>query len=334
MREALQLAEQGVGWTSPNPAVGAVILDAKGRQLATGWHQRAGAPHAESMALAAVRSKAKLRGATLLVTLEPCSTHGRTPPCVDAIISSGIKSVVIGCLDPNPSHAGRAVKLLQSAGLKVTTGILENECRKLIRTFGKWITTGRPWVIAKMAVSLDGRLTRPPGESQWLTATEARNDVHELRSRVDAIMVGAGTVRADNPQLTARLPKGHVRYGRQPLRVVLADKLPLPSSYRLFSKSLRRGTLIYRSQPLTDVMDLLGRRNVTSLLVEGGAAVFGSLFSLGLVDEVVAYVTPMICGTGGRPVIDLRLPGGSMQMNDVEWTTLGRDVRLQGLVSS
>ncbi len=334
MRQALQLAERGAGWASPNPTVGAVVLDSHGKKIGEGWHERVGGPHAEVMAIQSVRNSRQLRKSTLVVTLEPCSTYGRTPPCIDAIIANGIKKVVIGCLDPNPAHAGRALKILKGSGIDVKSGILEESCRRQIRSFGKWVTTGRPWVTAKMAVSLDGRLTRPPGESQWLTSSSARADVQELRSRVDAILVGAGTVRADDPQLSVRLPKDHPRSGRQPLRVVLADKLPLPSKARLFSKSLRQRTIIYRSQPLTDVLDLLGRRQVTSLLVEGGSAVFGSLFSLGLVDEVVAYVAPMVCGTAGRPVVDLRLPGGSMQLSDCEWQTFGPDVRLRACVST
>ena len=332
MRRALSLAERGRGWVSPNPAVGAVILDRGGRVIGEGWHARAGAPHAEVAALAAVGDRRKLAGATLVVTLEPCSTHGRTPPCVEAIIEAGIARVVAGCIDPNPAHAGAGLARLRQAGVKTECGLLESECQAVNRGFFKWIRTGRPWVVAKMALSLDGRLTRPPGEPRQLTSQAALSDVQEVRSLADAIMVGAGTVRADDPRLTLRLPRGHPRAGRQPLRVVLADKSPLPPGARLFRNALRRRTIIYRSQPLTDVLERLGRRQVTTLLVEGGTALFGSLFAFGMVDEVIAYFAPLLCGGDCSPVVDLALPGGSLALEQVEFTPLGRDVRVRGLV--
>ncbi len=219
MALALAEARKGLGRTSPNPAVGAVIVRA-GRVLARGHHRGAGLPHAEIEAIRAVAGRAGCRGATLYVTLEPCSTHGRTPPCTDAIIAAGFARVVFGATDPNPRHAGRAEKILRAAGIVVTRGVLAKECAALNRAFNHWVTTRRPWVIAKCAMSLDGRLTRRRGESSWLTGPAARRHAQQLRARVDAILVGAATIRADNPRLTVRGPAA--RDGaRQPWRVVL-----------------------------------------------------------------------------------------------------------------
>jgi diaminohydroxyphosphoribosylaminopyrimidine deaminase/5-amino-6-(5-phosphoribosylamino)uracil reductase len=203
MRAALREARRGLGQTSPNPAVGAVIVRA-GRIVARGHHRRAGLPHAEIEALQVLRQPQLARRATLYVTLEPCSTHGRTPPCVEAIVRHSFARVVIGAIDPNPAHAGRGVELLRAAGIDVVTGVLESECRELNVAFNKWIVTGLPFVIAKAALSLDGRLTRPPGEGQWLSNAASRADAHRLRASVDAILIGAGTLRADNPRLTVR----------------------------------------------------------------------------------------------------------------------------------
>lgn len=333
MRQALGLAERGVGWTAPNPSVGAVIHDRRGRLIGSGWHKAAGCPHAEIEAMRSVRDPGRLRGATMTVTLEPCSTHGRTPPCTEAIIARGLGAVVIGQRDPNPAHRGRGVRALRAAGLDVRVGVLERECAAMNRGFAKWITTGRPWVIAKMAMSLDGRLTRPPDEERWLTGAEARRDAHVLRARADAILVGAGTVRADDPRLTVRLPTGHPGSGRKPLRVVLADTGRLPADAALFRGAARHRTVIYRGLGLTDVLSALGRRGVTTLLVEGGTSVFGSLFAFGLVDEVVAYIAPLMCGGGTRPVVDLVLPGGSQRITGIEVTRLGADTRIRGLVA-
>ncbi len=211
MRLALVEARKGIGRTSPNPAVGAVIVRA-GRVLARGPHRGAGLPHAEIEAIDAIPRMGRCRGATLYVTLEPCSTQGRTPPCTGAILAAGFARVVFGATDPNPKHAGRAAKILRAAGIAVTSGVLAGECVALNRAYNHWITTRKPWVIAKCAMSLDGRLTRRPGESTWLTSPAARRHAQALRARVDAILVGAGTIRADNPRLTVR----GIRGARQP----------------------------------------------------------------------------------------------------------------------
>lgn len=216
MRAAMLEAARGLGKTSPNPAVGAVIVS-DNRIIGRGFHQAAGMPHAEIEALNSLKRQSP-QGATLYVTLEPCSTWGRTPPCVDAIIQAGLARVVLGATDPNPAHCGRAVQLLRKARIQVQTGILSEACNLLNPGFNKWITTGLPYVIAKAGMSLDARLTRPPGEGQWITSPAARAKARQLRSTVDAILIGSGTLRADNPRLTVRDVPG----ARQPWRVVLS----------------------------------------------------------------------------------------------------------------
>ena len=328
MRAALREAARGVMQTSPNPAVGAVIVR-NGRIIARGFHQRAGLPHAEVEALRAVANSRKAAGATLYVTLEPCSTHGRTPPCVEAIIASRIKRVVIGTIDPNPRHAGRAVKLLRAAGVAVDADVLEERCRELNRSYNKWIVTGLPFVIAKAATSLDGRLTRPPSESRWLTGAAARADAHRLRASVDAILVGANTVRADNPRLTVRGVSG----ARQPWRVIVAGRQPLPGGAHLFTDRFKERTLVYTGRSLRAVLRDLGRKNVTSVLIEGGMRVLGEAFDQRLVDAVHFYLAPLICGgpavaVGGTGVAFSK---EAPRLRNVSYERIGGDLRLSGI---
>jgi len=302
MRLALREAGRGVGRTSPNPAVGAVIVSARGKMLARGWHRAVGGPHAEIEALGRLERPASARGATLFVTLEPCSTHGRTPPCVEAIIGAGFARVVVGAIDPNPAHAGRGIDQLRAAGIEVIAGVLEAEAAEMNRAFNKWITTGMPLVIAKCALSLDGRITRLAGEGQWLTSEAARADAHRLRARVDAIVIGAGTLRADNPRLTARGGRGAMR---QPWRVVLTRSGELPAGSHIFTDEHRDRTLVYRRRSLASALRDLGARGVTSVLIEGGAEVLGEAFDKGLVDRAQFYVAPLLVGgpkvaIGGR----------------------------------
>ena len=325
MRAALREAARGVGRTSPNPAVGAVIVRG-GRAIARGFHQRAGLPHAEIEALRTLKNPALASGATIFVTLEPCSTHGRTPPCVDAIIRAGFARVVIGTLDPNPAHAGRGVGLLRAAGIAVTSGILESECRELNAGFNKWIATRMPLVIAKAGMSLDGRLTRPPGEGQWLTSAASRADAMGLRAQVDAILIGAQTLRTDNPRLTIRGVSG----ARQPWRVILTSSGDLPKDAHVFTDEHRDRTLVFRGQPLRAVLRELGRKQVTSVLLEGGGRVLGEAFDRGLVDRVQFYVAPLLCGgpvsaVGGRGV------GATAEaplLRNPRYDKIGSDLRL------
>jgi diaminohydroxyphosphoribosylaminopyrimidine deaminase/5-amino-6-(5-phosphoribosylamino)uracil reductase len=332
MREALDEAARGAGHTSPNPAVGAVIVR-DGRILARGWHRQAGLPHAEIEAIRALENPELARGATLYVTLEPCSTHGRTPPCCEAIIRHGFSKVVIGAVDPNPLHAGRGVDLLRAAGIEVKAGVLAAECAALNRAFNRWIATRRPWVVAKAGLSLDGRLTRPPGEGQWLTSGASREAAMRLRAQADAILIGAGTLRADNPRLTVRGDGGEPAL-RQPWRVVVTRRGELPEASHVFTDEHRDRTLIYHGQSLRTVLRDLGRRQVTQVLIEGGGAVLGDAFDRGLVDEVCFFLAPLLCG--GPDVIGGRGAGStaaSILLEAVRYERIGDDVVMRGNVA-
>ena len=294
MQIALREAKKGLGRCSPNPAVGAVVVDG-GRLVSTGYHRKAGRPHAEIEALGRAPASV-LCGSTLYVTLEPCSTFGRTPPCTDAIIAARIGRVVIGAIDRNPVHAGKGIERLRSAGIRVTHGILESPCRRLNVGFDRWISSRRPWVIAKIAQSLDGRITRPPGESTKLTGGAAHRRVQALRATVDAIMIGAETLRQDNPRLTVR----GIRAARQPWRVIVTRNAVLPPDSRLLTDAFRERTLVYRGQSWDEVLVDLGKRGVTRLLVEGGGEVLGELLDADLVDEVWSFFAPLLTG-GNKP---------------------------------
>lgn len=332
MRLALAEARRGIGLTNPNPPVGAVV--ARGDAvLGVGFTAPAGGPHAEVRALrAAVEAGHDPRGATIYVTLEPCSTHGRTPPCVDALIAAGLARVVWGTRDPNPAHEGRAVEILQKAGLSVTTGVCETECAEILAPFAKCITTGLPWVTVKAGISLDGRITRPEGEGQWLTGSAARADAMRLRAGADAIFVGAETVRMDDPSLTVRgiaLPEGKL----PPLRVVFTRSGELPAGAKLFTDELRERTRVVRNQNLEDTLrHFVTTESVMSVLFEGGGQVHAEAFREGLVDEVIFYLAPLISGSG-RPVVDPTVfSGGSVPLRLVESTVIGPDVKLRYLV--
>lgn len=325
MRLALREAARGVGRTSPNPAVGAVIVKG-GRVIARGWHRCAGGPHAEIEALRALKRPGLARGATMFVTLEPCCTHGRTPPCTDAIIAAGIARVVVGATDPNPRHAGRGFAVLKKAGVAVTAGVLAEKCAALNAGFNKWIISGMPLVTAKAGLSLDGRLTRPPGEGAWLTSEKSRADAMRLRAQVDAILVGAGTVRADNPRLTVRGLRGVMR---QPWRVVLTRRAQLPKDAHLFSDAHRDRTLIFRGKSLRAVLRDLGRRGCTSVMIEGGGKLLGAAFDAGLVDRVQLYLAPMLCGgpdgIGGMGAASTRK---APRLENVSFRRIGPDLRI------
>jgi diaminohydroxyphosphoribosylaminopyrimidine deaminase / 5-amino-6-(5-phosphoribosylamino)uracil reductase len=294
MRIALREAAKGLGRCSPNPAVGAVLVNS-GRLVATGFHRKAGRPHAEIEALRRAPASA-LCGSTLYVTLEPCSTFGRTPPCTDAIIAARIGRVVIGAIDLNPAHAGKGIERLRSAGIRVTTGVLESQCRRLNVGFDRWISSGRPWVIVKIAQSLDGRITRPADESNKLTGAAAHRRVQALRATVDAILIGAETLRQDNPRLTVR----GMRAARQPWRAVVTRNGALPPDSRLLTDGFRERTLVYRGQSWDEVLLDLGKRGVTRLLVEGGGEVLGELLDADLIDEVWNFFAPLLTG-GNKP---------------------------------
>ena len=326
MRAALAEAKRALGRTSPNPAVGAVLV-IDNHIVSRGHHREAGRAHAEIECLRNFGARIPAR-ATLYVTLEPCSTAGRTAPCTNAIIKAGLEELVIGATDLNPRHSGRGIAELRSARVRVRDGILAEECTRLNEAFNKWIVTGQPFVIAKCGMSLDGRLTRPPGESRWITGRDARRDAHQLRARVDAVLVGAETVRADNPRLTIR----GVRRVRQPWRVVLTRSGQLPGYAHVLSDKFAVRTLIYKQKSLASVLKHLGKRGITSVLIEGGGDVLGEALDKRLIDKVQIYLGPML--TGG-PV--LAFPGegaeqtaDALRLREIEYKQIGQTISISG----
>jgi diaminohydroxyphosphoribosylaminopyrimidine deaminase / 5-amino-6-(5-phosphoribosylamino)uracil reductase len=326
MRAALVEAKKALGQTSPNPAVGAVLVN-DDRIVSKGHHREAGRDHAEIECLRDFGTPIPLR-ATLYVTLEPCSTVGRTAPCTDAIIKAGLKNVVIGATDVNPRHSGKGLVELRNAGVTVRDGILAEECTRINEAFNKWIVTGRPFVIAKCGMSLDARLTRRPDESRWITGREARRDAHQLRAYVDAVLVGAETVRADNPRLTVRGMRG----ARRPWRVVLTRSGQLPRQSRLLSDTFADRTLIYKRKSLASVLKDLGKRGVTTVLIEGGGEVLSEALDKRLIDKVQIYLGPIL--TGG-PVVAFPGEGvektaDALRLRDLEYEQIGQTICLRG----
>ena len=306
MNKALELAQCGVGLTRPNPPVGAVLV-CDGQVIAEGYHQKAGEPHAEVNCLRHVAGEpaSRLQGATLYVSLEPCSTHGRTPPCTALILKLGIGRVVIGCQDPNPAHAGNGIDVLRQAGVEVITDVCQEAAQALIAPFVKRMIEGLPYVTLKLGITLDGRIADSTGTSQWITGPQAREKVQALRRRADAVMVGAGTVRADNPSLLPRPDEG-----RSPLRVVIGKNIPDDS--KLFTDEARERTRVYavdgssEAQPdsLRGVLsDLAQQHDVMHLLCEGGGELSGALIRAGLVDEFMIFMAPSLLGGTGIPMV-------------------------------
>jgi diaminohydroxyphosphoribosylaminopyrimidine deaminase/5-amino-6-(5-phosphoribosylamino)uracil reductase len=359
MARALELARGVKGRTSPNPAVGAVLVR-DGRIVGEGATQPSGGPHAEPVALAAAGDLA--RGATLYVTLEPCSHHGRTPPCADALVGAGIAAAHIATLDPNPQVAGSGRARLEAAGIPTHVGDGATAARALNEDFARWITTGRPLVIAKYAMSLDGRIATRTGNARWISGPVSLRETHAQRDRVDAILVGVGTVLADDPQLTTRieLPARPVQH---PWRVVVDSQCRTPPAARVAGRAAAGRTTIYTTAAapterraaleaagvevcvlpadggrvsLGALLDEVGHRDVTSLLVEGGAAVHGALFDGSHVDQVTAFVAPVIIGgtaapgaVGGEGVARLV---DAARLMDIEVQRLGADTLISGYV--
>jgi len=349
MRQALRLAERGRGRTSPNPPVGAVVV-AGGRAVGEGWHKGPGHKHAEIEALEAAGEAA--RGATLYVTLEPCTHHGRTPPCAPAVIASGVGRVVIGTLDPNPVVDGRGARELADAGLATEVGVGEAEAKRLIQSFAKHVRTGRPFVTAKVAASVDGRVAAADGSSRWITGPTARRDAHRLRGSCDAIIVGVGTVVRDDPELTVRL-RGYT--GRQPLRVLLDPSARTPAS----AKALGAGALVAVTDKapedsvealratgaavaefparegrvdLSAVLDELGRRDALEVLIEGGPTVLGDAVDRGLVDRFVIYVAPKLLGETGPGILAGIVVPNIDQARELQFVSVrhtGADLRIE-----
>jgi len=322
MHAALNEAKKALGQTSPNPAVGAVLVVGD-RIVSRGHHRGAGREHAEVECLRNFGAPLPVP-ATLYVTLEPCSTEGRTLPCTDAILQAGIRNVVVGTIDVNPRHSGKGIVQLRNAGVSVREGVLADDCAQINEAFNKWIVTGRPFVIAKCGMSLDGRLTRPAGESRWITGRFARLHAHQLRIQVDAILIGAETVREDNPRLTVR----DVRGARQPRRVVLTRSGKLPHRAQLFSDRLSSRTLIYQRESLAAALRSLAKRGVTSVLIEGGGDVLGQAVDARLIDKLQLYLGPIL--TGG-PVI--AFPGrgaetaaNALRLRRVSYQQIGQSI--------
>lgn len=322
MNMALQLAGKGLGRTSPNPVVGAVIVN-HGQIVGTGFHQKAGGPHAEIHALR--EAGAKAQGATLYVTLEPCCHYGKTPPCTEAIIEAGIDRVVVATLDPNPLVAGKGIQQLRAAGIQVTVGVLEEEARRQNEVFLRYITANKPFCALKMAVTLDGKIATVRGDTRWITGSPARTFTHRLRGRYDAILVGINTVINDDPLLTCRLEDGQ---GKDPIRIILDSKLRIPPMARVLNQASEAPTIIittghhdpdkrklleswgaevipvddhYGKVNLNSLMEVLAERHITGILVEGGAQVAAALLEAELVDKLYWFIAPKIVGGQAAP---------------------------------
>ena len=326
MRAALREARRALGRTSPNPAVGAVLVH-RGKVISRGHHERPGGPHAEVRCLTSLPRSAPAR-ATLYVTLEPCSTVGKTGRCTDAIIRAGISHVVVGAVDPNPKHHGRGLAALRRAGISVRLGVLADECRGLNEAFNKWVVTRRPFVVAKCGMSLDGRLTRPPGAERWITSAASRRDAQKLRAQVDAILVGGETIRTDDPRLTVR----PARSVHQPWRVILTKSGKLPPRSRVLRDRFKARTIVYRNRSLDSVLQELGRKEVLSVLIEGGGRLLGQALDEGLIDKIQIYLGPIFTG-GPVPAFAGRgadSTQSALRLERLSYTRIGHDVRVMG----
>jgi len=351
MARALRLARQGIYTTDPNPNVGCVLVNVSGEIVGEGFHQRAGQPHAEPLAITAAGDRA--RGTTAYVTLEPCNHHGRTPPCAEALIAAGVTRVVAATEDPNPTVSGRGYEKLRAAGIKVEAGVLEAEAIALNRGYTQRMRHGRPWVRAKLAVSVDGRMALANYQSQWITGDAARADVHHWRARSSAILSGIGTVLADNPSLNARVADPVV----QPLRVVVDSHLRIPADARLFAES-SAGVLMAFSDDrdgraaalesagatclqlnadekggvaLGPLLNRLGELGINEVLVEAGPRLNGALLDAGLIDEVIVYQAPCLLGADAQGMFAITpLTAMSqrynLQLNDIR--RFGDDLRM------
>lgn len=357
MKIALREARKGIGRTSPNPCVGAVVVK-NGKLVSRGYHKKAGTPHAEIHALRAAGKQAE--NATIYVTLEPCNHTGRTPPCTRAIVASGIKRVVVGMIDPNPLVAGKGCDYLVEQGIEVKSHVLEQECREINYPFIKHITTGLPWVIMKAGCSLDGRIAAASGECSWITNEASRAEVHRIRNRVDAILVGVATAMSDDPSLTTRL-KG--RKGHDPLRVVLDSNLRLDPAAKMLCQQSEAQTWIFCSKNvdnkkirlenagarvipiknqdaggvnLKEVLRFLGKSQINSLLVEGGGRIHGAFMRAGLVDQVTLFLAPLFLGSDAVAVVDelaVQRVKESRRLVTRRTRRFGDDVMIEGIFS-
>jgi diaminohydroxyphosphoribosylaminopyrimidine deaminase/5-amino-6-(5-phosphoribosylamino)uracil reductase len=351
---AIRLARKGIGKTSPNPMVGTVIV-ANGKIIGRGYHKRCGDHHAEINAINS--TKKNIKGSTFYITLEPCSHYGRTPPCVDALIQENPERVVVGSLDPNPEVNGRGIKILRSKGIKVDVGICESECRQLNEHYFKFVKTGMPYITVKYAQTLDGRIATKSGDSQWISSEASRRYVHHLRGINDGIMVGAGTVAADNPQLTVR----HVK-GKNPFRIIVDSKLRIPIKSSVLTDINSHLTIIATTSSaptvkitaikklgvevwvarkerdgrvsLRDLLKKLGKREIVSVLVEGGSEVITSLLKANLVDKMIIPIAPKIIGKGLEAIGDLKINKINKAIRFSSFKTMkkGDDIIFEGTI--
>lgn len=350
------MAKKGIGKTSPNPAVGAVIVR-DDNIIASGFHKKAGANHAEVDALSNLKGEITSRD-IMYVTLEPCNHQGKTPPCTSAIIGSGIKNVIVGMKDPNPSVMGGGIDYLRSKGVNVKSKVLEKECEQFLETFSKYVRTGRPYIIAKSALTLDGYSATSTGHSMWVTGEEARQYVHRLRSEVDAVMVGIGTVIADDPQLTSRLKRGK---GCNPHRIIVDTHLRIPENARLLKDEsqvknyiiagedadsrlinrIERGNTSVIKCPvknnqvdLNAMLDILGEKSITSVLFEGGSGMMGSMIRERLIDKFLIFKAPKILGgNDGFPMSKGKgsaYMSDSYKLKDIKVKKYGEDILISG----
>jgi len=353
MKLALELAQQGLGLTSPNPAVGALVVQ-EGEVVGEGFHQRAGEPHAEVLALRAAGPRAA--GATLYVTLEPCVHHGKTPPCTGMILQAGIRRVVVAVPDPNPIVNGRGIERLREGGLEVTVGVEAAAASRLNRAFFKYITTGWPYVTLKVAMTLDGKIAARDGSSRWITGEAARERVHRMRSQADAIVVGIGTLLKDDPSLTVRLDPP---WAREPFRVVVDSHLRTPPDAQVIRAGRPDRVIVACLEPrperarpleaqgvqilglpgcdgrvdLASLMSALGERQIVSVLAEGGSELNAALFSEGLVDHVAWFVAPLLLGGQSAPGAiggQGRLLKEAFHLRDITFTQIADDVLIEG----
>ncbi len=334
MRRTIELAERGTGYVSPNPRVGALLVQ-EGEIIGEGWHHKHGDIHAEVDAIR--RASRSVEGATLYVNLEPCSHHGKQPPCVDFVIEKKIGRVVVGMIDPNPEVSGKGIERLKEAGIEVTVGVLEEECQWLNRFFTKYITTGQPYIIAKIAQSLDGCIATVYGQSKWITGEESRKATHAIRAEVDAVLIGAVTVSKDDPELNVRHVQGH-----DPKRIILDSDLSTSLKSKVFASEDRENTFVFCSPSamakqkatalkisgvnvfpagagngdylnLRAILEQLASKNISSVMVEGGARIFSSFAQENLIDELHIFIAPMLVGSGLHSFSSLSTP--SLQLS-------------------
>ena len=337
MAFALAQAKMAFGMTSPNPMVGAVIVK-DGVIIGRGYHHRAGKPHAEPMAIldAKLYNPGMLPGSTLYVTLEPCSTYGRTPPCCDAIAEAGISRVVIGTLDQNPEHSGAAIEILRSHNIEVECGVLERKCRELNESFFWWITHKRPFVLLKMAMTLDGKIATLKGDSKWVSCEESRTLVQKMRRWADAVMVGGETARMDNPSLLVRKPEN---WKMQPRRFIWSN-WPLLDSNSMLRDNGPAPEIV---KPMghdewIEFLEKIGSENVTALLLEGGGELAGYALEASIVNKVAFFIAPkLLCGRGSRPVVageNPSLMSEALQLRDMDFRQVGKDLLVTGYIDS